>query len=109
MTPLTPPLLHEDGSVIRGAEAVYPRQFEYTEPLFQSTPASARSRSAPETTPEVLEVLYKLREDNLRLQQQVMDMHRRLDARTSLPDLPALRQTALSPFPTTAPPNSSIT
>lgn len=93
MTPLTPPLLHEDGSVIRGAEAVYPRQFEYTEPLFQSTPASARSRPAPETTPEVLEALYKLQEDNLRLQQQVMDMHRRLEART-----------ALSPLPTTAPP-----
>ncbi|XP_026110661.1 uncharacterized protein LOC113084551 isoform X2 [Carassius auratus] len=93
MTPLTPPLLHEDGSVIRGAEAVYPRQFEYTEPLFQSTPASARLRPAPETTPEVLEALYKLQEDNLRLQQQVMDMHRRLEARTSL-----------SSLPTTAPP-----
>ncbi|XP_065144932.1 uncharacterized protein [Paramisgurnus dabryanus] len=104
MTPLTPRLLHEDGKVIQGAEAAYSRQFEYSAPLYESTPASTRSRPAPETAPEVLEALHKLREDNQRLQQQLMDMHRRLDARSSQPNVPALQQTAPSPFPTSAPP-----
>ncbi|XP_077361612.1 uncharacterized protein LOC144006574 [Festucalex cinctus] len=81
MTSLIPPQTNEDWNTLRGATAKRSGEYEHLPPLSTSTPVNHGPRPAVGESSQILAVLHSVLEDNQRIQNQMMEMQRRLNTR----------------------------
>ncbi|XP_030609347.1 uncharacterized protein LOC115796997 [Archocentrus centrarchus] len=84
MTPLASlPVEYADSDAKLGAVTNHWHVSDEADPLFQSTPITPRPKQDSGATPEVLNALHQLMEENQRMQRQMLQLQRRLDERAS--------------------------